>query len=186
MTKEEWIERIRAAAGLPESRVGELLRFDRVIDMVTLDEASRIALEVSAGELPCRRLPGVVGWRSVAGRWVGVLPLPEDWLRFVRLRLYGWSFSVDRICFPGDEDYWRRWSAFPEIAGSPEKPRIYLAGDSTSGYLEIHSGSSAEDSLSDGVYIPRPSWSDGLLPDSLAPTLILRAAEKISRLLSPR
>lgn len=179
MTREEWLERIRAASGLPAGEGEELNRFDRIIEAVALDEARRIAMEASPGELTPKPISGSISWRLCGSRWIGSLPLPQDWLRICCLRLHGWKKSVREVSMSGDEEYWRRWSAFGELAGSTDAPRIYLAEGADMPSLEIHCGSSPDDTVAEGLYISRPAWEDGLLPEYLAPALILRASATV-------
>lgn len=120
--------------------------------------------------------------RLPCGLYAATLPLPEDFLRLVRLRMASWAVGVGSAIGEGSGEWRRRWSAEPSIAGSPASPAAYLeAGDE--GPTLIASGSDTEEDRVAECLIWRVPRADGegnfRFPAALLPDL---ASELSSRL----
>lgn len=77
--------------------------------------------EIAEPEFSMRKMP--------CGMYAAEIALPEGFLRMVSLKMESWSRSVGRLILSGSADGECQWSTESGIAGSPDRPRVYLDGD---------------------------------------------------------
>lgn len=181
----EFIEGVRATVGLPatdpDGRIGdERVRFDNVIE--------RLGEETACEELmkgPSEYAEWVesnVVWRSAGVGYVGVYAIPEESLRTVGVVADGKAILAEAT-EPGSPEYWRRGSAYPEIAGDTVTPRLYHVTGPEGNSLELHRSATA--GAGKIGYIRRPTWKEGALevPDPIGMRLIGLVADKVTALI---
>lgn len=85
------------------------------------------------------------------------LNLPSDFLRLVRFQLSGWAYPVYEALPPSSPQYLRSHSIYG-VCGTNDRPRVFhVPGAYGRGMLEIHSASSAEDTLCNCLYVKIPT-----------------------------
>lgn len=118
----------------------------------------QLAVAVSMRLMPC-------------GMYAAEVPLPEDFLRLVSVKMSGWERSVSRLILPESPEWECQWSGEAGIAGCPERPRAYIEG----GILRAL-GSLDEDDVLEHIRcwrLPEPD-SEGKFhfPETLYPELV--------------
>ena len=76
----------------------------------------RIDTDMSMRLMPC-------------GMYAAEIPLPDDFLRLVSVKMKEWERNAIRPVMPGSAQWDCQWSAEPGIAGCPGRPRSYLDGN---------------------------------------------------------
>ncbi len=181
----EFIEGVRATAGLPatdpDGRVGdERVRFDNVIVRLGEETACEMLMGGSVDNAQWVSTP--VKWRAVGEGYVGLYTIPDDSLRTVGVTADGNVILAD-AAEPDSPGYWRRRSAYGEIAGDVGSPRLYHVVSPEGNYLELHR--SATSGTGKIGYMRRPVWIDGSLevPDRIGVPLMSLVAKKISEMI---
>lgn len=125
-------------------------------------------LEVTMLKMPC-------------GLYACDIPLPEDAVRILSVRMEGWTRSATRVILPDDPDWECQWSAEPGIAGCPERPQAYLQSEDPL-RLRCLGSESADDALATLLFlqIPNPD-EDGKFrfPAALYPELISEIVKEL-------
>lgn len=86
---------------------------------------------------------------------VGHLPLPDDFMRGVTLRLSSWKSSPSSIIEENSTEY--RMQADPYACGTAEHPVVALIHTNKGKELEFYKAATKEDKLKSFVYIPIPT-----------------------------
>ncbi|MDE7419442.1 MAG: hypothetical protein K2N35_04465 [Muribaculaceae bacterium] len=160
-----------SAGGLAVSGVWEVLgakvesllpeigsKLIREAPMELLGGGENVEVEVNMRKMPC-------------GLYAAELALPDGFVRLVGMRMSEWIRSVNRVILPGMSEWDCQWSAEEGIAGSPDRPRVYLEGRILRGI-----GSKGEDdtlSVCSGWLVPEDD-KEGLFrfPIALYPQLV--------------
>lgn len=169
-------------------------RMERLAALYLPDAAEAVLAENPAEAMTLRRqLDGPI--YRIGGRpGVGQIPLPDDFMTLCAFLIRGWRHTVTRLITPEDPDYAMRYSPWPELAGSPDRPRCYLVRHPAGDRLEFSAAlSDAPEHLVPvaALYMPRPVLADGAirLPHSLyvkvLERLALGVAERISKTITP-
>ncbi|MCM1489272.1 MAG: hypothetical protein NC095_00370 [Muribaculum sp.] len=124
-TLEDILKR-KISSFLPE--VGKKLLVEASAEM--LAGAEDYHVEVSARKVP-------------AGLYAVDIPLPEDFVRLVSLKMRSWQRSVEKVFTPGSDGFQRQYSAEPGISGCPLCPQAYLSN----GILSAIGSETASDTL---------------------------------------
>ena len=86
---------------------------------------------------------------------VGHLPLPDDFMRGVTLRLSSWKSSPSNIIEENSTEY--RMQADPYACGTAEQPVVALIHTNNGKELEFYKAKTKEDKLKSFVYVPVPT-----------------------------
>ena len=112
------------------------------------------------------------------------LPLPDDFLRLVSVRMSDWKTSVTELLTTGSKDWSLQTSRWRGIRGNPERPVAFIDYN-TSGKRVLKCFSSGnEATLSTGLYVAMPKFDSGgnmEVPDALKYDLATRLAEAIGK-----
>lgn len=111
------------------------------------------------------------------------IPLPEDFLKLVCVRMSDWSRPVWELLPVWSPLYRRQASRWNGIRGTPRNPVALLDREGSRSLLRLYSSSPGA-RLTAGLYLPVPKPdAQGLLslPESLLRPLIHRLAEAVRR-----
>lgn len=154
----EDVIRRKIASFLPE--IGSRLIKEASSD--SLGAGEEIDVSVAMRKMPC-------------GMYAAEVKLPEDFLRLVSTKMFGWTRSVNQIIIPGDIAWSRQWSAEPGIAGSSWRPKVYMVNTDKGLILRLIGSGDETDAL-EWLRICRCPTSDAdgsfHFPSSLYATLI--------------
>lgn len=136
----------------------DTLELDEIID-ARLEEAARQVLSAVPGEaLEGGHLLRGALFRDNKGGW---MPLPENYLRLIRLRLSDWERPVHEALSVSDPRYAQQSSRFGGIRGCRQNPLVFEVLRGSGPALELYP-CSADSELSDAIYAPVPTIdSDG-------------------------
>lgn len=187
ISRNRFIEAVRAMAGLPASPAGapdgESARFNNIISLIALQETSAYLRSQPATLAECSSYPVQPIWRcSSSGVNIGLVPLPSDCLRPIGVSCG--TVELRGIIYPDSESHWQRFSAFPEISGNVEKPKIYYVAGSSGNSLEIHGAAAQTEAKV--LYVPIPDWNGETLtiPSAFEPELVSLTTARIQALLT--
>ena len=118
-------------------------------------------------------------WSGLPGRGMAVLPLPDDFLRLLSIRLSDWARPARIIC---DTDPACRWQAMPftGIRGNPSRPVAVVTAYPSGRVAELYSSTAGpEVRVVMAQYVPVPRLRDGVLslPEWLYHDFIGRIAQ---------
>lgn len=95
-------------------------------------------------------------------KFIGQIPLPEDYLRFVSFRMSDWLYAVSSYITPDSSFYAMQFSKYKGVRGSASRPVVALSTDAQGGRKVIQFFSSESTSAkATFVYIPREDDTDG-------------------------
>ena len=155
---------------------------------LSLDELIRSKVELAArmvvSEAPAQMLmPGCpvrtrLSWQGRPGRGMAMLPLPEDFLRLLTVRLSDWRRPARII---SDDDPSCRWqsSPFAGVRGNPARPVAVVTASPAGKVVELYSSMAGPSvRLIQAQYVPCPRVTDGWirLPESLYHDVVARVA----------
>ena len=165
-------------AGIPTLR--DILK--RKISSFLPEAGKKLLVEASAemlagaedyhAEVSARKVP--------AGLYAVDIPLPEDFVRLVSLRMRSWQRGVDKVFTSASDCFQRQYSAEPGIAGCPSRPQAYLGN----GILTAIGSETASDTLEHLHLwrIPLPDSAGNFhFPAPLYPDLLTRLLSLISQ-----
>lgn len=95
-------------------------------------------------------------------KFIGQIPLPDDYLRFVSFRMSDWLYAVSNYITPDSSFYAMQFSKYKGVRGSVSRPVVALSTDEPGGINVIQFFSSESTSAkATFVYIPRKDDMDG-------------------------
>ncbi|MCH5228546.1 MAG: hypothetical protein J1F12_00945 [Muribaculaceae bacterium] len=134
--------------------------------------------ESDLSDIHTKNLPGSV---TIDEEGVAGIPLPEDFLKLVCVRMSDWTRPVTHITGSEDADSYLQGSRISGIRGNPHRPVVITDYDA-SGKPMLKLYTTAKGSkLQTGLYIPRPVVSDNSIdvPDGLYPRLLKEISSAI-------
>lgn len=121
---------------------------------------------------------GGVAWHDAPGVGMGLLLLPDDFLRLLVIRMSDWHRDA-KIIFAHDAEYQWQSSRFPAVRGNPERPVAAIVTTPVGLAVELYSShGGAGVTIAKALYLPVPRLVDGTisLPPLLYPDIIDRIA----------
>ena len=158
---------------------------------LSLDELIRSKVEMAARavllEAPSELLvPGLpvrtrLIWPGCPGKGMAMLPLPEDFLRLLSVRLSDWRRPARIIT---DDDPASRWqsSPFAGVRGNPARPVAVITANPAGRVAALYSSMAGPSvRLVQAQYVPIPRITDGFirLPESIYHDVVARIAQFI-------
>ena len=155
---------------------------------LSLDELIRSKVEIAARnvllEAPASLLmPGYpihtqLIWQDSQGRGMAMLPLPEDFLRLLSVRLSDWRRPARII---SDDHPASRWqsSPFAGVRGNPARPVAVITATPAGRVAALYSSKAGPSvRILQAQYVPTPRITDGFirLPETLYPEVVARIA----------
>ena len=162
-------------------------------DLVTLTVDQLIAAQIETAarkvveEAPADLLaPGVplrapLSWSGDHRRRIAVMPLPDDCLRLIYIRLSGWHRPAT-IITDADAAYARLSSPFAGVSGNADRPVAAVTMRPTGRVVELYSScGDAPVYVEAAQYMPIPRIRDGhlSLPERLYDDVIRRIADQL-------
>lgn len=159
----------------PSSSLGSIPHISQILDRkirsLVPEFGSKLILDA-----PLEKLTGAEEYtaditprKSKCGLYAFDIPLPDDFLRLVSVRMKSWERAVLSVITPDSDKYLCQYSPEPGIAGCPSRPMAYLSP----GILTAIGSASPSDSLDHLLLWRIPSLSPSLsdsssLSDSLS------------------
>lgn len=118
-----------------------------------------------------------VTMRKQGDGYVGVMRLPNDFMRAVCVRMSDWKRN-GRMISEDDEEYDEQLSEYAGIRGNPSKPVAAIVQGEDGLYMELYSSKDENSSLLRFTYVAEPSVKDGgmVLPSKLKDAIVYEAA----------
>lgn len=142
-------------------RDSDTLTLNQVIKSKILPATREVLLEASPCDLaPGKPVPTQLLWPQGKGCGMAILPLPDDFLRMLTVRLSDWERPA-RVITDADPEY--RWQAsrFPGVRGNPSRPIAVITQDATGVVAELYaSNRPGAVELSYAQYVPMPAIID--------------------------
>ena len=160
---------------------------------LSLDELIRSKVEMAARavlrEAPTELLePGLpvrtrLIWPGRPGKGMAMLPLPDDFLRLLSVRLSDWHRPARIIT---DDDPASRWqsSPFVGVRGNPARPVAVITANPAGRVAALYSSMAGPSvRLVQAQYVPSPHIADGFirLPESLYHDMVARIVQFINK-----
>lgn len=123
-------------------------------------------------------ITGGVAWNDAPGVGMGLLLLPDDFLRLIAIRMSDWQRDAKIITAHDDEYQWQS-SRFPGIRGNPQRPVAAIVSTPMGWAAELYSSMAGPGvTLAKALYQPVPRIQQGaiLLPPLLYHDIIQRIA----------
>ncbi len=154
--------------------------FNELIASKILTAARQVMEEAPPALLaPGRPVRSRLTWPEGVGRGMAILPLPDDFLRLLSVRLSDWHRPA-RIITDTDPDY--RWQASPfaGLRGNPSRPVAVVCAQPQGHVAKLYSSAAGPDvTLTMAQYAALPQIIDGGLeiPRRLYDAFISRVGE---------
>lgn len=116
-------------------------------------------------------------------KFIGQIPLPDDYLRFVSFRMSDWLYAVSNYITPDSSFYAMQFSKYKGVRGSASRPVVALSTDAQGGRKVIQFFSSESTSAkATFVYIPREDDIDGPfeIEDEIYRAVVLKIASLVA------
>ena len=158
-------------------------------DLISLDDASALSIEeIIRSKLiegvrltllaapaetidTARPLRGTVAWRNDTGIGMGVLSLPDNFLRLLSVKMTDWKRPA-RIITEQDEEYAWQSSRHLGVRGNPDRPVAAVVRYPEGVVVELYSCIGGADvRLERGLYVAQPVVDDDGMVD--IPRLLL-------------
>lgn len=126
------------------------------------------------GQPVCQRLT----WPGRTGRGMALLPLPDDFLRLLSVRLSDWHRPARIITDDDPASHWQS-SPFIGVRGNPARPVAVVTATPAGRVAELYSSMAGPSvSLIQAQYVPCPRISGGFitLPEPLYHDVVARIA----------
>ena len=153
------------------------------LDQLIISKIERAAREVASEAQTVDLAPGVplrtaLEWPEGVGRGMAIMPLPDDFLRLLRVRLSDWRRPARII---GDNEPMARWQAsrFHGIRGNPERPVAVITMQPTGRVAELYASyAGSQVRIHEAIYMPVPRIREHALdfPERLYEQLVERIA----------
>ena len=120
-----------------------------------------------------------LAWRDSPGRGVAVLPLPDDFLRLLSVRLSDWHRPARIITADDPACRWQS-SPFAGVRGNPSKPVAVITSHPSGMVAELYSSLAGPSvRLVEAQYVPLPRLADGFirLPEPLYHDVVALVAQ---------
>jgi len=184
-TTDEIVERVRVL--LDHAREsGELFMLDDA-DALSIDAiirskivpASRQALLAAPIDMIDTGIPlsGRLSWQDVPGYGMGLLRLPDDFLRLLSIMLSDWKRPA-AIISEDDPEYLWQSNRFAGVRGNPDRPVAAIVRYPGGLMAECYSSRGGEGvTLKRGLYVPEPTIEDGGIE---LPTRLVESVVRLS------
>lgn len=155
---------------------------------LSLDELIRSKVEIAARDvlleapaallMPGHPIHSRLIWEDCPGRGMAMLPLPDNFLRLLSVRLSDWRRPARII---SDDDPACRWqsSPFAGVRGNPARPVAVITATPAGRVAALYSSMAGPAvRILQAQYVPCPRITDGFirLPEALYPEVVARIA----------
>ncbi len=162
----------------------QALTVDAIVRSLIVQGATQVICEAPLSKLqtgvPVR---GGVAWRDAPGVGMGLLLLPDDFLRLIALRMSDWQRDA-KIISAHDAEYQWQSSRFPGVRGNPQRPVVAVVSTPAGWAAELYTSQAGPGvTLSKALYQPVPVIRhDAIeLPPLLFHEVIDRIADLVRR-----
>ncbi len=162
----------------------DTLSLEEIIESKIADAARIVESQAPADLLDGgRAFADNIGWQSRVGYGMGMVELPDDFMRLVVFQMSDWSYPVTTAISDTDPLYKQQFSRYPGIRGCPQKPVVAICERPSGLVLEFFSCTDGEDVyVKRARYIPIPRIvDDGIeLCEKLKSAIVYRAAYMVA------
>lgn len=141
----------------------DTLSLDDIIESKIAD-AARFVLEASPAKYldGGKAIGGSIEWEGEQGRGMGVISLPDDYLRLLTFQMSDWSRAVTVPITEDDPLYAQQSSRYPGVRGCPQKPVVAIVNQAEGLALEFYSCNGGEGvTVKKAQYIAIPKIEEG-------------------------
>lgn len=133
----------------------DTLEMDDIIGAKAIDGINAVRMAAPLAVVELTRVTPTVTWID-AGKGIGRITLPDDYMRLALFRMSDWLFGVTEAISPTADEYPQQFSEYAGVRGNPSHPVVAVTADDTTGKAALEFFSSeTTDATATLLYVPR-------------------------------
>lgn len=155
----------------------DTVEMDDIIRSKIVDGINAVRMAAPLSKLELTHTAPAVEWID-AGKGIGQVTLPDDYLRLAMFRMSDWTHGVAQAISPVSPQYAQQFSEWKGVRGNPSRPMVAVSADAATGGRVMEFFSSDDDTATARlVYVAREDGGSAYhIEDGIYRAVVLKTA----------